>query len=179
MKKVLLSICLCLCVFILFGCSSNTPATPTEAPTATPTEAPSTVSVDITPENFKKYFTISLEKSNEKQENSLSYMGMNWYDFSCDLTLSINSKFPCEFHNVEFSITAEGGASRDGLVGKEKNVTFTGTIPQNGVYTTKKEVKIDVTGDILDGITYSEYALKIDKASGFIVLDARDVESIK
>lgn len=163
MKKGILIVCLCFCVFILFGCSSK----------------PSKVNVDITPENFKKYFTVSLDLSNEKQDTSLSYMGMNWYDFTGDLSLSINSKFPCEIHNVEFSITAEGGASTKGFVGKKENVTFKGTIPQNGSYSSTKHVSIEVASELADGLTYSEYDLNINSVSGFIVIDSKDAESIK
>ena len=188
MKKGLLVICLCLCAFILFGCSSNTPAPPTEAPTAAPTEVPTeaptdtpaptpnTVSVDITPENFKQYFDVSVDVSNQNVSNESYSFGVKSLDLSGSVTLSIVSKIPCELHNVQFSITATGGAYIGMTNMEEKNLSFSGTIPQSGSYTSSKQVSFP-------GLTWvgSDYEVKyycfsdaIKSASGFIVIDPRD-----
>ena len=63
MKKGLLVICLCLCVFMLFGCSSNNPATPTEAPTEAPTAEPFNLR-DGVQFGMSKAEAIEIEKKN-------------------------------------------------------------------------------------------------------------------
>ncbi len=178
MRKVLLIFCLCLCIFILFGCSNSPTATPTNTPIPTDIPAPtsSTVSVDITPENFEKYFDVSVDVSNQSTSNESYSFGVKSLDLSGNVTLTITSKIPCELHNVQFSITATGGSYIGMTNMNEKNLSFRGTMPQSGSYSSSKQVSFS-------GLTWvgSDYEIKyycfsdaIKLASGFIVVDVRD-----
>lgn len=97
---------------------------------------------------------------------------MDWYDVIGDVTLRIDSKYPCDINNVSFSITANGGAATGMLVGKEQKLSFKGTMPQSGSYSSTKNVKIDVggLGPVYDGLKYNEYDIEIRQAAGTISL---------
>ncbi len=164
------------------ACSSSTPSTPSSA-TVKPT-ASALQRVDITPENFSQYFAWSLTVQDFNKESQDSLTGLPVYDISGDVQLSIESRYPCELHGIEFTfnVSADLSWTWSGFRHSEEkpqSLSFSGIIPQSGSYFShqnvmfKNKVQSLNSYDRID-LTYSEHP---DAVTGYILIDSRDINA--
>ncbi len=172
-KRIALILCLCLCVCLIAGCSNNNSNNSSSG--SNTAENAKTVKVEITPENFKKYFDVSIDVSNQSTSNEDYSFGAKSFDLSGNVSFSIVAKYPCELHDVNFSITATGGTYIGMTNMDEKNLSFTGTIPQSGSYSTSKQVSFHIGASVGDyEIKYYLFSSAINQAGGYIVINSDD-----
>ena len=96
--------------------------------------------IEITPENFSQYFSISCDVINEKRTGSITSWG---FTASGNVKITIDAKEPCEIHDISFSIKAYTNAG---------DVSFNGVMPQNASFSsTSNELSVS---DLLESRAY-------------------------
>lgn len=126
--------------------------------------------IHITPNNFSNYFAVSVEVTNYQTKRLPNYGTLlTESNHSCDLTLRVDAKYPCDIYNVTFSITAEGGLSTGSYTiidNCRDDKVFRGNIPQGGSFFSSQQANVRQY-DMLP--TYGmSYHAKVTSADGYI-----------
>lgn len=136
--------------------------------------------IQITPENFSKYFALQFDKRVTSEAWSSRFVPGKFYDVECDITATVTALIPCEIYDFSFAVDAEFWCYDEIVLAGNmvySDISFSFIMPPSGVCTANKfmEWTVDINPyskagqDEAEtcGIGKKEYRIK----SGYILVD--------